>query len=77
MIFLASVTQVNTLYEARVTVTDDDCYFAAHHAFVDGTPKPLSSIPEAAQEALLADGCEMFDEDNREDVAYDLMRDAV
>ena len=76
MIVLASTNQVNVLYEARVRVTADDCDFATHHVFVNGTPKPLSAIPSDAQEALLADGCEMFDEDNSGDIEYDLMRDA-
>lgn len=76
MIVLASTTQVNVLYEARVQVTADDCYFAAHHAFVDGIPKPTDDIPGATQEALLTNACEMFDEDNSGDIEYDLMRDA-
>jgi hypothetical protein len=77
MIFLASVHQVNTLYEARVTVTDDDCYFATHHAFVDGIPQDLHGLPESIQAALLEEACDMSGQYDNADVEYDQMRDAV
>ena len=77
MIFLASVTQVNTMYEARVTVTDDDCYFATHHAFVDGIPQDLHGLPESVQAALLEEACDMSNQNDNADFEYEQMRDAV
>jgi len=80
MICLAAVRLGGVEYEARIRVStsggDYECDFASHHAWIDGMASPADRLPAMIQDALLEEGCDIFNQGSNADFEYELMRDA-
>ena len=80
MIFLAAVRLDGVEYEARIRVStiggDYESDFAAYHAWIDGVASPVDRLPAMIQDALLEEGCDIFNQDSNADFEYELMGDA-